>query len=168
METAAGPIDASLLAAERLLAESTAFQRRGGWANAAEARQQGIYLFETFEENPAQLHRRRPFAAIWHADASDLEQYAGGQRNFLEPSGELVLMLTDRDRYPANRRQSGLDFCGWLSQVLCRDMAGHSAVSDRLPITAMRWLVRPTHSPALDEPSAGAYWHCGVLLTWKG
>ncbi|HUT14437.1 MAG TPA: hypothetical protein VMY42_28385, partial [Thermoguttaceae bacterium] len=108
-----GPITRSVLALRRLVATSTAFRRRVGVADEAQAHAK-IHLFEFLDDGPQEIHASRPFAAIWPGDNLDLSQTAGGARNWMRAGGDLVLLLTDRDRYPKDRTLSGLDFAGWV------------------------------------------------------
>jgi len=160
----AGPITRSVLALRRLVAVSTAFRRRVGVADEAAAHKK-IFLFEYADDDLTELHAARPFATIWPADRLDIEQTAGGARNWMRAGGELVLQLTDRDRYPRDRTLSGLDFAGWIDRVVFDDVRSLAGSNDYLTINHVSFLQTITHNPRADDP-AGAYWHCALLVRW--
>lgn len=165
-DQAKGPMTGSVLGLQRLIVDSPAFQRRCGVENASEA-EQHVHLFD-YEADPVTLQAARPFAAIWPADELDYSVIAGGVRNLFSSSGGLVLVLTDRDRYPRERNRSGLDFCGWIDEIVWRDMLGHAGEDDRLAVGAVRLQQGFRHSPVEDEASAGSYWHVSFLVDWSG
>lgn len=162
-----GPLTGSIQALERMLSYCPAFQTRVEAATAAEALKH-IFLFDYEAETAAELRRARPFAAIWPADRLDLDQVAGGQRIAVKCSGELVLLLTDTDRHPGmeRRRESYLDFVGWVDQIILW-LKDHSNESDYLTISKISFLQGVAHSPKKDEKSEGAYYHCALLVEWN-
>ncbi len=174
---AIGPLTGGVLGLERLVAESAFFRGRDGIDAGADLdlAKQHIFLFDFFKEDPDEIQRARPFAALWPADLLNLQEISPGAKYFLEPGGELVMVLTDRDRYPGltNRRQSGLDFCTWVDQVLL-DIAAAAGTDDvagteaqRLNIREIRLLQGVAHSHPKDAPSAGEFWHCAFLICWR-
>jgi hypothetical protein len=159
-----GPITGGVVGLHNMLVASTAYRDFLG-VDSEEAASARTYLFD-LDRQPAELVRLRPFAVIWHADKLDLEQYAGGQQNFLQGSGELVLVLTDNDRHPKDSNAGGLDFAAKLDAILL-DLAGAAGESDNLSIRRVGLFSRILHNPREDEASAGSYWHAAFLIGWK-
>lgn len=169
LDSPKGPITSAVLAVERMLLESEAFRRRvaGEAEGTYQAARDKIFLFWLRDDPPA-LARQRPFAVVAPADQLDLTQYAGGQRNYLRAGGQIVVILSDRERYEDARldgRQSGLDFCGWVDEVLrdLHQMAGRDTFPSLSEITL---LSKPARVDPRDEPSGRRYWDCALLLSW--
>jgi len=163
--TVKGPITGSVYGLSRLVAESPAFQRRVEASDRAEAEKHVKRWLYT--DHPTLVKAARPFAAIWPATDFDLEQFAGGASIRLMGSGALVLILTDRDRWPkAARQDSGDDFAGWVDEVIT-EIKNQSGVDDRLCIRRISFLRPLMHSDDWDAPSAGAYWDVWFLVEWK-
>ncbi|MFO8015256.1 MAG: hypothetical protein R6X20_18395, partial [Phycisphaerae bacterium] len=68
-ELATGPISGMALGLRRLVAESAAFQRERGVADAAEA-EPHVKLFSYEVPDPKEMKEARPFAAIWPSGLS--------------------------------------------------------------------------------------------------
>lgn len=160
-----GPITGSVFGLCRLVAESTAFQRRAqapDWHTALAHVHRWV-----FREHPLLVQAARPFAAIWPATMLDLEKFAGGVVNKLRSSGALVLVLTDIDRVGYDQRQdSGDHFAGWVDQVL-NDIKGRAGRDDRLPITHISVLEPIGHSRDWDDEATGAFWEVMFLVEWQ-
>lgn len=159
-----GPITGGVVGLHNMLVASTAYRAFLGVENEKEASKR-TYLFD-LDRPPAELARLRPFAVIWPADKLDLEQYAGGEQNFLGSSGELVLVLTDNDKHPKDSTAGGLTFAASLDAILA-DLAGAAGRSDNLAIRRISLFSRILRNPREDEASAGAYWHAGLLVGWR-
>lgn len=163
MDRGTGVITTPILGLERLVAESTAFQRRRKVSNDVEARKH-IHLFD-YEDHPNTLKRARPFAAIWPADPVILSTIAGGTRNWMIAAGDLVLILTDNDNFPGrdNRRRSGLDFAGFVEGVI-RDVRNNAGRDDRLNVRGLETILF-AHSASRDAPS-GEFWEAAFQVHW--
>jgi len=159
-----GVITKPILGLERLVAESTAFQRRRKVSGDVEARRH-IHLFD-YSDDPNTLSHARPFAAIWPADPVILSMIAGGTRNWMIAAGDLVLVLTDNDNYPGreNRRKSGLDFAGFVETVI-RDVRNNAGRDDRLDVRGLDPIVF-AHSAERDAPTAGEFWQAAFQVHW--
>jgi len=158
-----GQMTSGVLQLRRLVAESIAFQQRVGAADETAALKR-IKTWD-YEDDPVLLQSARPFAVVWPADRQDFEMVAGGGQNWLEGHGDVVLILTDRDRHPGAREQSGTDFAGWVDEVLA-DIAAASGLSDRMTINRIQLLQRPLRTATKDEPSAGAFWQAAFVFSW--
>ena len=159
-----GPFTGGVVGLHNMLIASTAFRAFLGVETEEQAAAR-TYLFD-LDREPAELARLRPFAVIWPADRLDLDQYAGGQQNYLAGSGELVLVLTANDDHPKDSREGGLAFAAKLDAILL-DLAGAAGRSDNLSIGRVGLFSRITHNPREDEAAAGSYWHAAFLVSWK-
>ena len=163
-ETPSGPMTGSILRLERMLLDCPAFVQRVRGDNELEWRE-SIKLFE-YEDDPELLKKARPFAAIWPADALDFREFAGGEKNWLRGGGELVLMLTDNDRFPADTRAAWFDFVGWVDTVFM-DIKKRSGRDQGLDVSSLKWMHRPAHSER-SEPRTQWYFWCALLVGWGG
>lgn len=160
-EVATGPMTGSILRLERMLLDCPAFVARVKGENELEWRK-SIKLFE-YEDDPPLLKKSRPFATIWTADEMDFQQFAGGSKNWLRGSGELVLTLTDNDRI-RNVRAAWFDFAGWADAVFM-NLQERSGRDQSLDISSLRWLQRPAHSPRNEPPDEWYFW-TSWLVGW--
>ena len=158
-----GPLTSGVLQLRRLVAESAAFQARVGATDDVDARLK-VKTWD-YEDDPVLLQNARPFACVWPADRQDFDQVAGGGQNWLAGHGDVVLILTDRDRHPGDREASGTDFAGWVDEVLA-DIVAAAGLSDRMAITAVKLLQRPLRTATRDEPSTGAFWQVAFVVSW--
>lgn len=158
-----GPITSAVYQLRRLVAESAAFQSRCGAADSAAAKKR-VKCWD-FEDDPILLQKARPFAVIWPADRFDLDQVAGGARNWLLGGGDLVLIISDVDRAAGDREASGAEFAGWIDAVLI-DMADLAGDDDRIQLRHISFLRRPMRTATKDEASAGAFWEVAFLVSW--
>lgn len=169
LDSPKGPITSAVLAVERMLVESEAFRRRvaGEAEGTGNAAREKVFLF-WLHDDPATLARLRPFAIIAPADQLDLQQYAGGQKNYLRAGGQILVILSDRERQTDPRpdgRLAGLDFCGFVDEVL-RDLRGMAGRDTFPQLSEITLLQKPVRVDPKDAPSAGRYWDCAFLLNW--
>lgn len=164
-ELATGPITGMALGLRRLVAESEAFQRERGVGNSAEA-EPHVKLFSYEVPDPKDIKEARPFAAIWPS-ALTWEKFAGGDRNHLRPSGDLVLLLTANDTTGSEVDETDADlaFAGWIDRVI-GDVAKRAGQDDRLSVLSIVGadpLVR--RSASKDDPG-GAYLWAQFTVSW--
>ena len=175
-EESNSPLHMAVLGLDRLVAESPAFQRRiCGEDEATEDRaRQKIELLE-YEADPAEMQRRRPFAAIWPKQTG-WDQDGGGDRNLFGAHGMLGLLLTDVDRHGhhdnESRRASGIDFLRWAGEVI-EDVLASAGQDDHLCIRSIRQdeehgPSRPATKdvPAVDQGQPTGHWWVIVLVEW--
>ena len=158
-----GPLTGSVKGLARLVAESEAFQERTEKYSFPAALSR-IFRW-SYQEAPRVVHAERPFAVVWPADELTLSRYATGAGGFTQRGG-VVLVLTDKDRYPAEGREaSGDNFCAWVDQVLL-EMRDRAGVDDRIALSEPTLLRAPLHSRDVDAKAEGAFWDVIFLMRW--
>ncbi len=175
-EESNSPLHMAVIGLDRLLVESATFRRRvcgEGEASEVAAREK-IELLE-YEADPAELQRRRPFAAIW-PKMTGWTQTAGGARNEFVAHGTLALLLTDVDRAghhdSESRRASGIDFIKFAGEVL-EEILAQAAADDHLCVNGVQQQEEhgPARSSSKDVPAVGTgqpagFWWVIYLIDW--
>lgn len=107
-----------------------------------------------------------PSAELYIGDEFEYSQWAGGEHNYLLPSGAVDMILVDRDRHPQDLERSTRDFLTYVGTLL-REMKDQAARNDELAITSIRQKQKPLLCPVAEEASQGwAYWHAVYSVMW--
>lgn len=147
-----------------LLAASTAFQTRRGVASAAEAEEHIYWPWASKDGTPlADLVTARPFLVIEQGQFAWQTQ-SGGGRNYLLPAGELLLTITDEDRYGDDYRSSATDFCNFADGVI-EDLVAAAGESDNLAIVTIEQADPPMQNAKKDWGTL-RYWMTRYAIDW--
>jgi hypothetical protein len=158
-----GFFTSSVYQLQRMVSESAAFQERRGLSSAAEALPH-VKVFE-YEATAEEIRKARPFACVWTGDKFEASPIGAGAAPPMRVSGDVVLILTDNDRFPGDREKSADDFIGWIDLVFA-DLLEKSGVDDRLSIQGVTLLQRPSRTPTAEEATAGAFWDAAFSIHW--
>jgi len=92
---------------------------------------------------------------------------AGGEKNFLRPSGMLRVYLADRDRGGGNMKQSARAFSRFAGPLL-HELSDQAAYDDRLAIDDIVMDMSPK-APSIAEQSAigQLYWATSAKISWE-
>lgn len=142
----------------RLLSESTTFRARGGAASAGNAYAliHYPYLQPTLDLDVI----GRPAAIIMPGDTLGLERV---DASHLRPEPDLLLVLTDWDRFPERADYSAIDFLNFAGNTLT-EIAALQGQDDRLAIKGIAWKEKPgLTDPNIAKEQAG-YWICSFRV----
>lgn len=145
----------------RLVAASSRFQERCQ-VDSAETAEKRIYWpwmeIDLIEE-------QRPCAIIEMGEF-DYQAVAGGDQNYLMPSGSLVLTLVDNDRFAGDYKAGWRDFLAWQGQVIF-DIAEKAGQDDFLDIVAIVRTQMPMSNNPQTVPAQKLYWHSKHEVHWS-
>ena len=153
------------------LADIALFQTRTLSANATEAKSH-IRLYD-WEGRPDNLADDKTFAAIMLIDCPFSVAAFGDHNELLATQGTLDLQLVMEDtlsgdtgeEVKADADAAYLDFLAFLEAII-DGLRTNAANDTHLPITDIRFKVPPIHSPRMDDPTTGPYWHAILAITW--
>lgn len=148
----------------RMVAECPAFQQRVRKDTVpAASKKVHRYCFST--QDRKEMESARPFALIRLPEEVELQQQGGGARNLMIGGGEVLLVLTDRDRDPNDWDASTEKFVTWIDAVLTY-LAVHAGEDDRLDINSIRVFQNISHNRPEEAVGGGGYWDATFLVSW--
>lgn len=159
----------NILDLTNVIAASPSFLDRLATSDQAIAAQHVHYPWLDFDLDGPGLSDRLPFAVIEQGDDVAWETFAGGESNYMQPHGQLLLTFADVDRFPGDQKKSFIDFLNFTEGVIA-DIAQASAYDSH--IVAMR--IRQVQKPGMahpSEPQANGggliqYWGCRWAVEW--
>jgi hypothetical protein len=156
--TPKGPITGGVYGLQRLVTESTAFQRRVGAESQVDAEK---YVHRwMLVGRPRDIKLKRPCAIFWCIDP------AWDRTAALRRTSHVALILSDIDRHPSDRSLSGDNFAEWVDQILQQiigKVADMTRRDDRLTIERIATFDPRDESPIRhsrdwDNQAQDAYW----------
>lgn len=150
---------------ETYIANTTAFQSRGGDSTAAAAKRRVLYGESDEPEDMnagATLASQRPYVIL--SPERFMYEFAGvADDAFLCAQGGVMAIFCDNAK-PASYKESFADFWGWVTSVIDEISQAHRTEEHfRFEIA----LAVPPWRPALTERSGDDYWECVFVFTYK-
>ena len=154
-----------------IVADVALFQTRTLSANATKAKDH-IRLYD-WEGRPETLADDRTFASIMLIDCPFVATAFGDQNELIATQGTLDLQIVMEDKISGDTGKevkldsdaAYLDFLAFLEAII-DGLRNNAAKDTHLPITDIRFKVPPIHSPRMDDPTTGPYWHAILAITW--